>query len=101
MGIFMCNWDEAEEQGNQNCSLEADYRDAQKVCKHLGIPLHTADFVSSYWTQVFTPFLAQVRKIAYPPLPRLHFSWWGLYPLLTPPMSSQELLQLVPQIQRL
>jgi tRNA U34 2-thiouridine synthase MnmA/TrmU len=61
MGVFMRNWDEAEEQGNQSCSLEADYHDAQKVCRHLGIPLHTADFVSAYWTQVFTPFLARVR----------------------------------------
>jgi len=61
MGVFMRNWDEAEEQGNQNCSLEADYRDADKVCRYLGIPLHTADFVSAYWTRVFTPFLAQVR----------------------------------------
>lgn len=85
MGIFMCNWDEAEEQGNQNCSLEADYRDAQKVCKHLGIPLHTADFVSSYWTKVFTPFLAQVRKFASSALPRLRSSWWGCTPCLHRP----------------
>ncbi len=62
MGIFMRNWDEAEEQGNQSCSLEADQRDAEKVCSHLGIPLHTADFVSAYWNRVFTPFLAQVRS---------------------------------------
>jgi len=62
MGVFMRNWDEAEEQGNQNCSLEADYRDADKVCRYLGIPLHTADFVSAYWTRVFTPFLAQCGR---------------------------------------
>ena len=52
VGVFMRNWDEGEETGNQNCSVERDLRDAAAVCRQLGIPLHEADFVSKYWTQV-------------------------------------------------
>lgn len=48
----MRNWDEGEEVGNQNCSVEADARDAAAVCRQLGLPLVEADFVSQYWTQV-------------------------------------------------
>ena len=32
-GVFMRNWDESEELGNQNCSVEQDRRDAQQVCR--------------------------------------------------------------------
>ena len=60
----MRNWDEAEEQGNQNCSVEADFQDAQRICNQLAIPLHVVDFVRDYWTQVFSGFVAQV----WPPL---------------------------------
>ena len=60
-GVFMRNWDESEEQGNANCSVEADFAQAQSVCRHIGIPLHEVDFVRQYWTQVFSDFLAQVR----------------------------------------
>lgn len=56
----MRNWDEAEEKGNQNCSAEADFQDAQRVCKQIGIPLHEVNFVSEYWNQVFVPFLNMV-----------------------------------------
>lgn len=61
-GIFMRNWDEAEETGNQNCSVEQDLRDAKRVCAALKIPLHEADFVDRYWHQVFTPFLQHYAK---------------------------------------
>ena len=56
----MRNWDESEEKGNQNCSVEADFHDAVQVCKHIGIPLYQADFISEYWNQVFLPFISQV-----------------------------------------
>lgn len=62
VGVFMRNWDEAEETGNRNCSIEADLRDAKAVCRQLQIPLHEADFVSQYWTQVFTSFLAECER---------------------------------------
>ena len=59
-GVFMRTWDEAEEQGNGNCSVEADLRDAQRVCQELHIPLHEADFVNEYWNNVFSAFVSQV-----------------------------------------
>ncbi|GAB4823030.1 hypothetical protein N2152v2_010076 [Parachlorella kessleri] len=62
VGVFMRNWDEGEEVGNQNCSVERDLRDAAAVCRQLGIPLHEADFVNKYWTQVFEDFLAQCSR---------------------------------------
>ena len=61
-GIFMRNWDESEETGNQNCSVEEDLRDAKRVCSHLGIPLYEADFVEQYWNKVFSHFVAQYSK---------------------------------------
>ncbi|KAL3152537.1 hypothetical protein ABBQ32_001565 [Trebouxia sp. C0010 RCD-2024] len=61
-GIFMRNWDESEETGNQNCSVEEDHRDAKRVCSHLGIPLYEADFVDQYWNKVFSHFVAQYSK---------------------------------------
>jgi hypothetical protein len=35
-GIFMRNWDPNDEAGSVACSLEQDYADAERVCKHLG-----------------------------------------------------------------
>lgn len=61
-GIFMRNWDESEETGNQKCSVEEDHRDAKRVCSHLGIPLYEADFVDQYWNKVFSHFVAQYSK---------------------------------------
>lgn len=60
-GVFMRNWDETEERGTAGCSAEEDLRDAQSVAKHLGIQLHTADFVSHYWNRVFTDFVEKAR----------------------------------------
>lgn len=62
VGVFMRNWDESEEMGNQNCSVEQDLRDATAVCRQLSIPLHEADFVSAYWNQVFSEFIAQCSR---------------------------------------
>lgn len=58
----MRNWAESEETGNQNCSVEEDHRDAKRVCDHLGLPLHEADFVDQYWNRVFSHFVAQYSK---------------------------------------
>ncbi len=58
----MRNWDESEETGNLNCSVEEDHRDAKRVCDHLGIPLHEADFIDQYWNRVFSHFVAQYGK---------------------------------------
>ena len=32
------------------------------MCRHLDIPLHEADFVSVYWTRVFSDFVAQCAR---------------------------------------
>ena len=58
-GVFMRNWDESDEIGNQTCSVEEDQQDAKRVCNHLGIPLYEVDFVDQYWTKVFTHFVTQ------------------------------------------
>jgi tRNA-specific 2-thiouridylase len=62
VGVFMRNWDEAEERGNRNCSVERDRADAAAVCRRLGIPLHEADFVSQYWQRVFAGFVGQCER---------------------------------------
>ncbi|KAK3257297.1 hypothetical protein CYMTET_33610 [Cymbomonas tetramitiformis] len=60
-GVFMKNWDEAEETGGA-CTFEQDLRDATRVCKTLKIPLHTVEFVQEYWHQVFTDFVADCAR---------------------------------------
>lgn len=62
VGVFMRNWDEAEETGNRNCSIERDLKDASAVCRQLNIPLHEADFVSQYWNHVFSHFLSECSR---------------------------------------
>lgn len=65
----MRNWDESEERGESACSAEADWTDAQRVASHLSIPIHEADFVRHYWTQVFSEFVAQVTPDTLTSLP--------------------------------
>jgi len=56
-GLFMKNWD--EDDGTQYCTARADLDDAARVCDHLGIRLHTANFAAEYWDNVFCRFLAE------------------------------------------
>ena len=58
-GLFMKNWD--EDDGSEYCTAKADLADAQAVADTLGIPLHTANFASEYWDNVFEHFLAEYR----------------------------------------
>ena len=60
-GIFMRNWDEAEERGNMNCSIEYDLRYAKAVCAKLGIPLLEANFIDKYFNEVFQTFLSRIE----------------------------------------
>lgn len=69
IGVFMRNWDEAEERGDSACSADADWTDAQRVASHLDIPIHKADFVRQYWTQVFSEFVTQVTSCLFDPGP--------------------------------
>jgi tRNA-specific 2-thiouridylase len=58
-GLFMKNWD--EDDGSEYCTAKADLADAQEVADKLGIPLHTANFASEYWDNVFEHFLAEYQ----------------------------------------
>lgn len=50
-GVFMRNWDIADEVGQ--CSADKDAADAEFVCNHLGIPFVEVNFVKEYWHDVF------------------------------------------------
>lgn len=58
-GLFMQNWEAPDEDGV--CTAEQDYKEAYKVCQHLGIPLHGVNFSKIYWERVFRHFLAECR----------------------------------------
>ena len=58
-GLFMKNWE--EDDTAEYCSASEDLADAQQVCDRLGIPLHTVNFSSEYWDQVFEYFLHEYR----------------------------------------
>lgn len=57
-GLFMKNWEE-DPGMDDNCSADQDFIDAQAVCLKLGIRLHTANFATEYWDNVFTYFLEE------------------------------------------
>lgn len=58
-GLFMKNWD--EDDGTDYCTAKDDLADAQAVCDHLGIKLHTANFAAEYWDNVFEHFLEEYK----------------------------------------
>ncbi len=59
-GLFMKNWE--EDDSSTNCPATKDFQDAQKVCDILNIPLHTTNFSSEYWDNVFEHFLTEYRS---------------------------------------
>ena len=59
-GLFMKNWEEDDTQ--EYCSAAVDLADAQQVCDKLNIPLHTVNFSSEYWDNVFEFFLDEYRS---------------------------------------
>ena len=65
-GLFMKNWE--EDDSENYCSATEDVRDAQSVCDSLDIPLHTVNFASEYWDNVFAYCLEQY-KAGYTPNP--------------------------------
>ncbi|MGE6605152.1 tRNA 2-thiouridine(34) synthase MnmA [Halomonas sp. NPDC076908] len=58
-GLFMKNWD--EDDGTEYCTAKEDLADAEAVCEKLGIKLHTANFATEYWDNVFEHFLAEYK----------------------------------------
>lgn len=59
-GLFMKNWEEDDTE--EYCSATVDLADARQVCDKLEIPLHTVNFSSEYWDQVFEHFLQEYRS---------------------------------------
>lgn len=59
-GVFMKNWEETFEPGF--CSAAEDLRDAEDVCRRIGIPLHRVEFVDEYRERVFSHFLEEYRR---------------------------------------
>ena len=57
--LFMKNWE--EDDTSEYCSATEDLADAQQVCDALGIKLHTVNFSSEYWENVFEHFLQEYR----------------------------------------
>lgn len=58
-GLFMKNWE--EDDGTEYCTAKKDLADAQAVCDKIGIKLHTANFATEYWDNVFEHFLAEYK----------------------------------------
>ncbi|KAJ6635341.1 Mitochondrial tRNA-specific 2-thiouridylase 1 [Pseudolycoriella hygida] len=60
VGAFMKNWDQVDEKGI--CPGEADWEDAQWVCRKLDIPLVQVNFVKEFWNDVFGHFLKDYQN---------------------------------------
>lgn len=58
--LFMKNWE--EDDTDKHCTAQQDLSDAQKVADKLGIKLHTVNFSSDYWDDVFKHFLKQHKE---------------------------------------
>jgi len=58
-GLFMKNWE--EDDTAEYCSATVDLADAQAVCDKIGIKLHTVNFATEYWDNVFEYFLAEYK----------------------------------------
>jgi tRNA-specific 2-thiouridylase len=58
-GLFMKNWD--EDDGTDYCTAMDDLKDAQAVADKLDMKLHTANFASEYWDNVFEHFLEEYK----------------------------------------
>lgn len=59
-GLFMRNWDEKDENGI--CQASLDLKDAEKVCDKLSIKLHEVNFSKQYWENVFLDFVDNYQK---------------------------------------
>lgn len=57
--LFMKNWEEDDSDGY--CSAEVDLEDATKIAEQLKIPIHTRNFSSEYWDNVFQYFLSEYK----------------------------------------
>ena len=58
-GMFMKNWEEDDRFGE--CSAAEDAADARAVAESMGLVLHTRNFATEYWENVFEEFLSEYR----------------------------------------
>ena len=54
--LHMTNWED-----DGHCASAADFQDARKVSRQLGLPLHRVNFSDEYRERVFEHFLAECR----------------------------------------
>ena len=66
VGLFMKNWEEFDEHGVCQSSLE--YADVIRVCEKLDIPYYSVDFIKEYKDQVFSYFVEEY-KLGFTPNP--------------------------------
>ncbi|MCK5639671.1 MAG: tRNA 2-thiouridine(34) synthase MnmA [Gammaproteobacteria bacterium] len=59
-GLFMKNWE--EDDSYSHCASAEDTKDAKSVCESLDIPLHTRNFATEYWDNVFEHFLDEYAR---------------------------------------
>ncbi len=60
IGVFMKNWDIADEFGN--CRADKEAEDAEFVCNKLDIPFQVVNFVKDYWTDVFQNLVQEYEQ---------------------------------------
>lgn len=60
IGVFMKNWDDADENGV--CTADLDAEDVRRVCDQIGIPYYTVNFEEEYREKVFSYFLDEYRR---------------------------------------
>ncbi|MGA9573931.1 MAG: tRNA 2-thiouridine(34) synthase MnmA, partial [Lysobacterales bacterium] len=58
-GMFMKNWEEDDRFGA--CAAAEDAADARAVAESMGLHLHTRNFATEYWENVFEEFLGEYR----------------------------------------
>ena len=63
IGVFMKNWEEAED---PHCPAAVDAADARRVAEKLGIPFYSFNFAKEYWRDVFDYFLAEHKAFRTP-----------------------------------
>ncbi|MDO4567836.1 MAG: tRNA 2-thiouridine(34) synthase MnmA [Clostridia bacterium] len=59
IGVFMKNWEEADEDGV--CTAASDYDDVRSVAGALGLPYYSVNFSRDYYERVFRLFLDEYR----------------------------------------
>lgn len=60
IGLFMKNWDEADEWGR--CTADEDFADVRRVATQIEIPYYSVNFEKEYKERVFAYFLEEYRR---------------------------------------